>query len=177
MDYCYPKTSIKRVKELIALLEPYSTAWSEWIESGACFLSQREIIIIQNYLLTGSHFKSGSEFNISIITAASILNKSKLQLSWNYGKFLGWLTERLLERHGIITYESELDRFLNSPLIFVLIPWQLKVKLGYLCESTIGDILTKYSEDKIKRFWFLDKKSFKEFKTVLQQNNCLHLLR
>lgn len=177
MNLIYPYASIKKVKELIALLEPYAVDWSDWTKSGACILNQKEITIIQNYLLTGSHSVSSVELNLTIATSASILRKTKMRLKWNLPQFQAWQTERMLEELGLIKYESELDRFLNSPLIFLPMPQQLKIKLGFSDLDTIGELLSKYSEGQIKRFWFFDAKNFKEFKVLLEKNNCLHLLR
>lgn len=71
-------TSIKKVKELLGVLDPYAELWHEWKVSGACFPTEQEIVIIQTYLLTGSHFTSANQLGISPGTAASILNKSIL---------------------------------------------------------------------------------------------------
>lgn len=169
--------STKKVEELIAALDPYADTWSEWIESGACFLNSKEITVISNYVLTGTHQLSGSELRITPETAASILKKAKMRLKWGLPKYKEWLTERLLESHQIIKYESEQDRFLNSPLAFLSLPPMLKTRLNSICEDTMNDILTKYSEKEMQCLRSFGKKNITEFKNVLKANNCLHLLR
>lgn len=177
MNYTTTLISTKKVEELIAALDPYADTWSEWIESGACFLNSKEITIISNYLLTGSHHISSTELNITTEAAASILKKAKRRLQWDSFKYKEWLTERLLEKHQIIKYETEQDRFLNSPLAFLSLPSTLKARLNYTCEETMNDILTKYSEKDMLRFRSFGKKNMEEFKKVLKANDCLHLLR
>lgn len=169
--------STRKLKELLAILDPYAELWHEWKVSGACFLTEQEIIIIQNYLLTGSHFPSADQLNISPITAAIILNKSKLRLKWNYPVFQGWITERLLEAHGIIVYETELDWFLHSPFAYLPMPLQLKRKLNVLLPETMSELLIKYSEKDLKRCRCIGDKTIDEFKIYLIKNHCLHLLK
>lgn len=170
-------SSSKKIKELIAALEPYAPVWQEWIESGGCFLSKKEIKLIKNYLTSGSHFKSASELNVSTITAASMLQKVQFRLFCNYSLFQNWLTEHLLENHGIVTYSSLQDRFLNSPLLFLPISHKLKFKLKSLSEYTLSDILAKYTENQLKTLCCLNPTLICELKHILIQNECLHLLK
>lgn len=170
-------TSIKKVKELLGVLDPYAEFWHEWKVSGACFLTEQQILIIQNYLLTGSHFSSANELNISPVTAASILNRSIFRLKWNYPVFQGWLTERLLEAHGIIVYETEQDRFLHSPFVYLPMPLQLKRKLNILFPQTMSELLAKYSERDLRKYRCIGEKTIAELKIYLRKNDCLHLLK
>lgn len=170
-------STLKNIKELIAILEPYAPVWQEWKESGACILSKQEIALLQNYLATGSHLNSCLEFGISISNATDMLNRIKLMLCWDSLKLGSWLTERMLEKQGIITYESQQDKFLNSPLIFLHMPYDLKIRLRYLSEYTMGDILAKYTEIKLRAHWSLTDELVNELKELLKQNNCLSLLK
>ncbi len=172
-----PITSIKKIKELLAVLDPYAESWQEWTASGACFLSKQEITIIQNYILTGSHFPSAEELNISPITAASILNKAKWRLKWCYPKFQRWITERLLEDHGIITYQTESDRFLNSPFEYLEMPLELKRKLSILFSETMGELLQTNTETDLKRYKCIGERTIEDFKNYLEKNECRHLLK
>ncbi len=94
MEQTLPETSIKRIKELLAILDPYALNWKEWTRSESCFLSSLEIKILQNYLLTGSNQQSSIEFNIPESTAASMLNKVERKLRTDFIKFENWLRER-----------------------------------------------------------------------------------
>ncbi len=172
-----PTPSIKKIKELLAVLDPYAESWQEWTTSGACFLSEQEITIIQNYLLTNSHFPSAIELNISSVTASSILNKAKWRLKWCYPKFQGWLTERLLEDHGVIIYQTELDRFLNSPFAYLEMPLVLKRKLNILYPENMGELLKTHTEVELRKFKCIGEKTIEDFKTYLERNGCLHLLK
>lgn len=172
-----PTTSIKKIKELLAVLDPYAESWQEWTASGACFLSEQKITIIQNYLLSNSHFSSAIELNISPVTAASILNKAKWRLKWCYPKFQGWFTERLLEDHGIISYETELDRFLNSPFAYLEMPLELKRKLNILFSETMGEVLQTHTEFDLRTFKCIGEKTIEDFKNYLERNGCLYLLK
>jgi hypothetical protein len=177
MEYLhYPKSSIKGIKTLITILEPYSSLWSEWVKSGACFLSEKEITVIMSYLISGSHYVSCFKLEISPATARGILNRSKRCLCLELNKYQLWLTVRLLEQHGIIVYESELDRFLYSPLLFLPIPPRLKRKLCFLSKTAMSEILDNYTEKSMSSLKLLDRKSIQEFKMILSQYNCLHLL-
>lgn len=169
-------TPSKKLSELTKCLEPYAELWYEWTTSGATFLSKKEITVIENYLLTGSHVKSANILSISPTTSANIQNKSMRRLKWNYKKFQGWQTERLLEQHGIITYSSDLDRFLNSPYQYLPICYKIKTTLGFLDGETINEILTRYSENKINR-WPFYPRHMNEFKEILREHECLHLLK
>lgn len=94
MEPVYPKSSIPKLKELIAVLEPYAPVWQEWTKSDECFLNEKEIKVILNYLMTGSHLKSASELNISILDAINTINKAKLRLCVYADKFEGWLIKK-----------------------------------------------------------------------------------
>lgn len=170
-------TSIKKVKELLSVLDPYAEFWHEWKVSGACFLTEQEILIIQTYLLTGSHFTAANQLGISPVTAASILNKSILRLKWNYPLFQGWITEQLLEVHGIIVYETEQERFLYSPFAYLPMPLLLKRKLNVLNSETMSELLHNHSEADLKRCRCIGDKMISEFKFFLRKNQCLHLLK
>lgn len=169
--------STSKIKGLIAVLEPYAPVWQEWTESGACTLNEKEIRILQNYLVSGSHLPSCKEFNMSELNAADTLDQIQLRLHWGSRKFKAWLTERMLEEQGIITYKSPVDRFLNSPLQFLPISYDLKIRLRYLMKYTMAEILTHYTENKLRAHWSADEKLICDLKEVLYQNNCLHLLR
>lgn len=170
-------TPTEKVKELIAILDPYANLWGEWISSGACFLSPDEIKIIQNFLLTGSHYESSKELNISLVTAVSRLNKIKRRLLWYQPKYQRWLTERLLVHHGIITYTSKLDYFLNSPFQFLPMPLNLKKKLSLFIVETMKELLDNYSEEDLRKYRSVGDKIIENLKEYLSENKCLHLLR
>lgn len=177
MNFVTQKKPAKTVRALLLVIKPYSASWHEWIESGACFLNPKEIMIINNYLVTGSHHGASIELGITEGAASSILRKAKRRLQWGYPKYQQWLTEILLENHEIITYESEQDKFLNSPLSFLSIPNPLKAKFSLLAENTMNEILTNYSEKDLYRFRSFGKKNMEEFKNVLKGNNCLQFLK
>lgn len=170
-------TQIQKVKELLALLDPYADLWDEWTSSGACFLTKDDITIVQNFLLTGSHYPSVVELNISLVTAVSRLNKIKLRLEWFRHKHDLWLTERLLTNSGIITYSSPHDYFLNSPFEFLGMPIQLKRKLRLLMVDTMQELLTNYSEEDLRRYRTIGNKTIEDFKVYLAENGCLQLFR
>lgn len=177
MEFTFSASSVKNIKELITILAPYAPVWYEWTESGACILSKQEIRVLQNYLRTGSHLTSSREFDIPTLSASVMLSRIKLRLCCNTSKFENWLTERLLEEHGIIRYASEQDKFLHSPLIFLPMPSDLKQQLRYLSEPTMWDVLAKHTESKLRNHWSLNDEIINNLKEVLQQNKCLHLLR
>lgn len=170
-------TPIQKVKELIAILDPYADLWDEWTSSGACFLTYDDIRIIQNFLLTGSHYSSVEELDISLVTAVSRLNKIKLRLQWYRPKYNLWLTERLLTQSGIITYSSPLDYFLNSPFEFLKMPLPLKNKLRFCMAETMQELLDNHSEEDLLRYRTVGTKTIHDFKNYLIYNNCLHLFR
>ncbi|MDQ3191437.1 MAG: hypothetical protein M3Q58_07585 [Bacteroidota bacterium] len=167
----------KKVKELMEALEPYSALWSEWIESVACFLTYKEIIIIENYLRTGSYSASSMELSLSTGRAASILVKVQRRLRWNLRNYQSWMTDRLLEQHGIITYTSEVDRFLNVPISNTNIPYRLKRKLSNLSHDTMGELLNNYSLKEMKGYRCFGNQTICDLKETLKANNCLQLLR
>ena len=76
--------SASKIKVLIAVLEPYAPVWQEWTESGACTLNEKEIRILQNYLVSGSHLTSCKEFNMSELNAADMLDQIQLRQLLNY---------------------------------------------------------------------------------------------
>lgn len=166
----------KKKRELIDALAPYSDMWEEWIESGACFLNEKELMIIRNYLSSGSFQGVSEELNITQGTAATILKKSKQRLRWSYSKYQAWMTERLLEDHQIINYSSDVDRFLNSPLAHLKISHDLKNRLSLLGKQTIQEILSSYSVKDLMRFRLIGAKVINDFEELLKENNCLHLL-
>jgi hypothetical protein len=167
----------KKCKALYNAVEPYSFLWNEWIISGACFLNHKEITVIENYLHQSSHYDAAKKLNITTGTAANILNKGMLRLKWNYKKFQGWQTEKLLEEHGIITYTSEQDRFLNAPYQYISISYNLKIHLGFTNGETMQAILDNYSEAYLKRCCMFSPLLMKELKDELKRNNILHLLK
>lgn len=168
-------TPSKKLSELLKAIEPYIELWDEWTSSGATFLSKKQIVVIETYLLTGSHILVGEIIGLSPVTSAHILNRSMQRLIWNYKLFQDWQTDRLLEQHSIITYSSDMDRFLNAPYQYLPISSQLKMKLRFLEGETLKEILSNFTEEKMSR-WPLHPKIMKEFKEELSKMNCLHLL-
>ncbi|HEY1040644.1 MAG TPA: hypothetical protein VGF30_14620 [Bacteroidia bacterium] len=92
MEQSFSKATIRDIKELLTLLDPYANTWKVWTQSEACFLSPHEIRIIQNYLLTGAHLQSAEEFNIPEFVAEIILNRTKHLLQDNLPAFESWLS-------------------------------------------------------------------------------------
>ena len=170
-----PKITHPKTKEFIDLISLYSTDWNEWVISGACILKEKEIIIVNNFLLTGTHLASCIELNITISSASNIFVRSKRRLKFHYPKFQRWVTERYLEKWGIITYISDSHRFLNSPLEDLPIKNQLKNILQNLCVETMGELLSAYTEIELKRIRGFGNTRSNEFKLLLKENNCLHL--
>jgi hypothetical protein len=169
--------AIKKVKELIAVLDPYANNWHAWIESGACFLSKDEISIVCFFLMTGSHNMASQELNIPVITVSHMLDKISFRLNSNQGLYQRWLTEHQLEQQGIVNYTSQTDRFLNSPLAFLKLPYDLKRRLKYLNEETMAGVLNNYTEKELSESRFFNDKSLRLLKLILKENDCEQLLK
>jgi hypothetical protein len=177
MQFHHPPGSLLKVKELLALLEPFAMHWQEWTSSGASFLSPSEILIIENYLRDGTHDASMKELRLSFATIDFVMQLSISRLRRNHHQFRKWLTEKLLEDAGVISYSSEQARFLHSPLVFLGIPYSLKSELKYLRESCMADVLRHYSEEELRQCWFMTERGIMELKEVLENVGCLGMLK
>lgn len=171
------KINHPKAREFADLMSLYSEYWNEWIINGACIFNKKEIIIITNFHLTGTHRASCIELSITVSSASNIFVRSKRRLKFHYPKFQRWITERFLEKWGIITYASNEDRFLNSPLENLPIKQELKNTLRNVCVETMAELLSAYSEIELKRIRGFGNKRLMEFKLLLTENYCLHLLK
>lgn len=173
----YSGSTVKEIKELLAVLEPYAYSWKEWTQSRATFLSPKEILLIESFLETGNHNFSCKALGINPAAAQYLLCNSKLRLHIHRHLFESWLTERLLENHGIIYYVSDVDRFLNSPLQFLPINYELRTNLCRLHKTTIRDLLNTYPLGTISAQWYMTELLLQEFIYLLKEYQCLHLLK
>lgn len=167
------KETSKFLKE-IGLDEKF---WNEWTASPACFFSSKELTIINGFILTGSHHHASTILSISASRARSSFKRCKWLIKWAYPKFQKWITENLLEEYGVIRYESDTEKFLHSPIEHLPIDLPLKRKVVLLLSGTMHELLLEYSERDIKRVKGWGNKTFKEFKLLLEENNCLDLLK
>jgi hypothetical protein len=170
-------TPLEQVKDLIAILDPYAELWQEWINTDACFLSDEEIKIIQNFLLFSSHYPSVIELNISLATAKEKLKRIKRRLKWNYPLYQKWVTERMLLNSGILNYHSKEDYLLNSPIEFIPMSATLRKRLNVFSVSTLNELLSNYTENDLRKIRLFGEKTITEFKHLLIEYNCSHLLR
>ncbi len=98
-------------------------------------------------------------------------------MKWFHSDFQGWITERLLVRSGIITYSSDLDHFLHSPIQYLPIQNPLKRSILVVPVETMNELLTQYSIRDLKRYRGFGSKKVEGFKSLLKENNCLIFLR
>lgn len=177
MEFHHPPGSLLKVKELIALLHPYASHWREWTTSGASFLSPSEILIIENYLKSGTHDASVKELRLSLSTIDFVMQLSIARLRRNEHQLRKWLTEKMLEEKGLIHYSSERERFLHSPLVFLNIPYGLKWELKHLRENSMADVLQHYTEEELRECWFMTTKGMKELKRLVKKHKCEGMLK
>jgi hypothetical protein len=177
MQFHHPPGSIIKVKELLAILQPFAAHWYEWTSSGASFLSPSEILIIENYLKSGTHDASMNELHLSFSTVDFVMQLSATRLHRHQHQFHKWLTEKMLEESGVISYPSERAKFLHSPLAFLDIPFSLKSELKHLRESCMEDVLRHYSEEELRGCWFITERGMEELKRELERYECEALLR
>jgi hypothetical protein len=109
--------SKKRIK-LERVLQPYSEHWSDWITNNACFLTDQEIIVIENFRRYNSHYPASEELNITTSRVSVIYNKALSRLSSEslYRRYHNWITDKMLAEVGINKYKDKKDEFLNMPI-------------------------------------------------------------
>jgi hypothetical protein len=150
--------------------------WKTWIASPACCLNSQEIIIINGFILTGSHQYACLLLNIPYSSASNTFRNCKKRIAWSYHVFQKWLTEGLLEDQKVISYTTDLEKFLHTPITDLVIEPTLKRKLMIL-NDTIFEVLSEYSEKDLKSVRGLGSKKIKGFRLLLIENNCLHFLK
>lgn len=90
-DYQIHKTNSMRThfapynkkSDLSIALQPYAEHWAEWIDTHACFLSIRELLLIRVYQKTGSYAACADVLQSDIIKVANdlirIMSRSTLR--------------------------------------------------------------------------------------------------
>ena len=171
---------LPKTKAFFTLMEEYKSHWEDWTNSSACLLSKKEIIVLKNFFDTGSHDLSCLVLNKNKNLINNYFQNGKWILMSSKSDYLFWVTLMEREKEGKLKYESNIERFLNSPVYFLPIKKELKallILLPYEDYNSIGKILASYSETKLLETRNWGEKRMVELKALLKENNCLHLLR
>lgn len=142
------KLTPKRIL-FLQLMEHYSEHWDEWTHGDSCFLNEREIIVINNYIATGYHTLSRKTLVLSPSRISAIFHRAKLKLMQGAIQFEIWLMYRKI---NCLNTNYPLESFLNKPVDILKMNASLRIKIVELGFRTIGFLLIHTSEQQLGNY-------------------------
>lgn len=172
-EHSIQKLSSKRVRinSIREILEPYQECWDEWTSSNFCSLTELEIRSINYYKKYYSHKQMSAEFNLPYNLVYTHFRNAlrTLKAAGTISKFHEWMN------HKSQTPEQEL---LDSPIVGMrsLMSTRLCFALARI-ETTFRELLENHSVHDLLQYRGIGLTSIDELKMILQNHNCLSLLR
>ena len=172
-EHSTKKLNSKRIRNnsINDILKPYQSNWEQWTGSNFCSLTELEINAINYYLKYHNHKQMSIEFNLpyNLVYTHFRNGLRTLKAEGTVSKFQEWLTTK------IRTPEQEL---LDSPIVGLrsLMSTRLCFALARI-ETTFRELLENHSVHDLLQYRGIGITSIEELKTILQNNNCLNLLR
>lgn len=167
---------VSKKNDLFMALQPYAEHWAEWIDSHACFLSIRELVLIRVYQRTGSYATCADVLKSDIITVANDLLRIMSRLSLRLHEYRDWELLYFMEQYGVYKYKSETERFLKAPIYTLPVSQHLKTRLKLIGEGSIWHVLNKHSERALVEYWGAGSTTLHELKRALFKRNLGYLL-
>jgi hypothetical protein len=160
-----------RINSLREIIKPYQEHWEEWTASNFCSLTEIEIRTINYYKKYYSHKQMSAEFNLHYNLVYTHFKNAlrTLKAAGTLSKFHEWMNTKAQ------TPEQEL---LDSPIVGMrsLMSTRLCFALARI-ETTFRELLANHSVHDLLQYRGIGLTSIDELKIILQNHNCLSLLR
>lgn len=164
-------------EELSALLVPYAKHWETWTKTLHCFLSEREVQIVELIKEHGSIAVAAQWLQSPSHQISREYKTIKLRLRSYHRVYKKWEYEIPIEpetrkRSPRIMAKAE---FLNASFHSRYYSRRIGKRLAVMGDNMF-EVLTRYNAKQLKRLRYFGKLHFTEFKNILKENHCLDLL-
>lgn len=172
-EHATKKLNSKRVRinSIREILEPYQANWDQWTESNFCSLTELEIRSINYYKKYYSHKQMAAELNLPYNLVYTHFRNAlrTLKAAGTYSKFQEWLETK---------EQTPEQALLDSPIVGMrsLMSTRLCFALARI-ETTFRELLENHSVHDLLQYRGIGLTSIEELKIILQNHNCLNLLR
>lgn len=166
-----------KTTEIVYLQKPqdvlsyYDTNWDKWKSSPECFLTPLEILIIENHKRQNAHTFASRFLGLPDNQIYTMYHFAIRSLKWHYDSYLRWKGDKVKENPA-----NKLDAFLNMPIRSHQLSTRLYCRLAGV-GNTFREILSESNKARLLEYRGIGKKSLEELEKLLEQNNCLHLLK
>lgn len=141
---------IKTKKALMELKEnskPYIQHWETWIKSKTCFLSEKEIMIIESYAFKNMDRDVSILQSFKAVNQLPIFEKLNEKLKTEYWKYKDWIILTFLFSIIKLAENSGQKKFMETPISELEILSDIKISFRKLNINSFQDFFEKYSED------------------------------
>jgi hypothetical protein len=137
----------KALMELKENSKPYIQHWETWIKSKNCFLSEKEIMIIESYVFKNMDRDVSILQSFKVVNQLPIFEKLNEKLRTDYWKYKEWVILTFLFSIIKLAENSGQEKFMETPINELEILNDIKISLRNLNVNTLQDFFDKYSED------------------------------
>lgn len=137
----------KALMELKENSKPYIQFWEAWIRSETCFLSEKEIKIIETYVFKNMSRDVSLLQSFKMVNQLPLLEKLNDKLKTEYWKYKDWVLLTFLLAVIKLAENSNQKNFMHTPLNELEILEDIKISLRKLNVNTFLEFFNKYSED------------------------------
>lgn len=127
--------------------KPYIQFWETWIRSETCFLSEKEIKIIETYAFKNMNRDVSILQSFKMVNQLPLLEKLNDKLKAEYWKYKDWVLLTFLLAIIKLAENSNQKSFMHTPINELEILEDIKISLRKLNVNTFLEFFNKYSED------------------------------
>lgn len=137
----------KALMELKENSKPYIQHWETWIKSKNCFLSEKEIMIIESYVFKNMDRDVSILQSFKVANQLPIFEKLNEKLRKDYWKYKDWIILAFLSSIIKLAENSGHRKFMETPINELEILESIKISLRKLNINTLSEFFEKYSEN------------------------------
>lgn len=127
--------------------KPYIQFWETWIRSETCFLSEKEIKIIETYVFKNMDKEVSILQSFKMVNQLPLLERLNEKLKAEYWKYKDWVLITFLFAIIKLAEISGQKKFMETPINDLEILSDIKISLRNLNINTLQEFFEKYSED------------------------------
>lgn len=161
------------VTQLNLAVSLYQYKWESWIKSPYCFLTEKEIAVVDKFK---PHHNSTEPLEMESAEIYRTYHNATKKLMYHHTIYREWLFQVINNKRKQVRGNAPME-LLDTPLKLLKISTKLYLRICFM-GNTLREVLQECNSRKtFLSYRGFGKKTLNELEELLKQNNCLYLLK
>ena len=156
--------------------EPYKAYWADWIKDKSCFLTAKEIEVLDYFHALYTRSETGIKLGMGMIAGKRVLRNVLRKLMDQYPAYWEYEKKRNREAPADVPKGSAKYKFLHTPIQELPISSRLRRCLLSGNLHTLYDVVLAYSTNDLLSIKGLGKMALCDLENILAENGCGYML-